>query len=86
MTSLSDLPDSELNALCCKALGWQYIKVSPQFEWYKWLDANGYELYDAGGLEDYFNFCQSLDQVQQYLVPVIKGFTVKQKRRYVDVV
>jgi hypothetical protein len=73
MTSLSDLPDQTLNEMCCKALGWFPVNGMPD-RW--WNTLNG------GTMHRTPNFCQSLDLVQQYLVPALKN--VRQMATYQD--
>lgn len=68
---MNDLTDQQLNTLCCKALGWKIFE-SPQLA----------SLPDGRYLKlDKLNFCQSLDLIQQYLVPHLDQQELRSKFR-----
>ncbi|WP_034340285.1 hypothetical protein [Deinococcus misasensis] len=78
--SLNDLTDQELNALCCKALGWKwqlfadYLQVAGRADgWWSTGEGIGYE---------FPNFCADLDLIQQYLVPVLRSQPASVQQRY----
>lgn len=78
MNDLSRLSDQELNEMCCKKLGWEWVKyVSDLWEnnpnqprgWWRTPEGRGYE---------YPLFCSDLNLIQQHLVPIMNEWD-KQK-------
>lgn len=60
MTSHKDKSDQEINELCAALLGYKMF-----YGWYK----DDVRVHD----EDYFNFCKDANQIQTYLMPVMRA-------------